>query len=92
MAWRLLRLQNLRPALGFILREKTGAGEFHMHASLVVVGVIIVLVIVIHIVFRVIKFTLAVFLLGLAFLAVVYVFQHYLGIDLLAAMGLGAGP
>jgi hypothetical protein len=57
-----------------------------MHASLVVLGLFIVLVIVVHLVFRVIKFTLGFILLGLALVAVVYVFRHYLGIDLIGVI------
>lgn len=55
-----------------------------MHGFLIALGIIIVLMIVVHIVFKVVKFTLSVFVLGLAFIAVVYCFQHYFGIDLLA--------
>ncbi len=55
-----------------------------MHLSLVVVGVFIVLLIVVHIIFRVIKFTFMFFLLGVALVGVVYIFQHYFGIDIIA--------
>jgi len=57
-----------------------------MHGILVIVGVIIVVMILVHIIFRVIKFTLSVFLFGIALIAVLYVFQQYFGIDLIAAI------
>lgn len=53
-----------------------------MHGFLVAVGVLAVVVILVHIFFKVIKFTFGVLLLGIALMAVVYVFQVYFGIDL----------
>jgi hypothetical protein len=53
-----------------------------MQGLLVGGGLLLVLIIVVHLIFKVIKFTLSVFLLGLALLLVFYVFQQYLGIDL----------
>jgi hypothetical protein len=55
-----------------------------MHGFLVAIGVVIVLMIIVHIIFKVIKFTLGVFLFGIALIAVVYVFQTFFGIDLLS--------
>ena len=57
-----------------------------MNGLLVAVGVLIVLMLVIHIVFRIIKFTISVFLLGVALIATVYIFQQYFGIDLVAVI------
>jgi len=57
-----------------------------MHGFLVIAGVIAVVVIVVHMIFKVIKFTIGVLLLGVALIAVVYVFQQYLGIDLPAVI------
>ena len=42
-----------------------------------------IFMILIHIIFRVVKFTIVVFLMGVALIGVLYVFQHYLGIDLI---------
>ena len=58
-----------------------------MHLSIVAIGVFIVLIIAVHLVFKVIKFTIGIFLLGLALFAVLFVFQRYLGIDLLTVIG-----
>jgi hypothetical protein len=57
-----------------------------MHGILVAAGVLLVAIIAVHIIFKAIKFTLGLFLLGAALITVVYVFQHYLGIDLIAAI------
>ncbi|HUY68012.1 MAG TPA: hypothetical protein VMV79_01775 [Alphaproteobacteria bacterium] len=57
-----------------------------MHAILVLTGILLILMLAVHIIFRAIKFTFTVFLLGLAVLAVIYVFQRYLGIDLMAVI------
>ncbi|MDP9128180.1 MAG: hypothetical protein M3N08_07985 [Pseudomonadota bacterium] len=57
-----------------------------MHGILVLMGVIAVLIILVHIVFKVIKFTVIVFVLGAALVALIYVFQQYFGIDLIAIM------
>lgn len=57
-----------------------------MHAYLVGLGVFIVVVIGVHLIFDVIKFTLSVFLLGVALIAILYVFQHYFGIDLIGVI------
>jgi len=54
-----------------------------MHSFLILAGVVLVIMILVHIIFRVIKFTIVVFLLGAALIAVVYYFQQYLGIDLI---------
>ena len=53
-----------------------------------VVIFIFVFVIVIHLVFRVIKFTIASIFLFIALIAIIYVFRHYLGIDLISEIAL----
>lgn len=53
---------------------------------LTIAGVFLVLVILVHIFFRVIKFTLSVFLLGVALIIVVQLFQSWFGIDLIAVI------
>ena len=55
-----------------------------MHEILAIVGVVLVIIIVVHIVFRIIKFTMLVLVLGVGLVAVLYGFQEYLGIDLIA--------
>ncbi len=57
-----------------------------MHTFLIGIGVVLVLMVVVHIIFKVIKFTIAVFLLGVALLVIIYCFQNYLGIDLIGVM------
>jgi hypothetical protein len=57
-----------------------------MHAILIIGGLILVFMIVVHIVFRVIKFTIMTFLLGVALVAVLYFFKQYLGIDLIGEL------
>ncbi len=57
-----------------------------MHVLGLGIGMLLVLIIVIHIIFRVIKFTISVFFLGIVLILVVYGFQQYLGIDLLAGI------
>jgi len=58
-----------------------------MHVLLLGAGLLLVFVIVIHLVFRVIKFTIASFLLCIALVAVIYFFRQYFGIDLIGAIG-----
>jgi hypothetical protein len=54
-----------------------------MHILLLGLGLFLVFILVIHLIFRVIKFTIASFLLGLAIVAVIYFFRQYFGIDLI---------
>jgi len=58
-----------------------------MHVLLLGAGLFLVFILVIHLVFKMIKFTIAVFLLGLAIVAVIYFFRQYFGIDLIGAIG-----
>ena len=57
-----------------------------MHAYLVLIGVFLVLVVGVHLLFDVIKFTVSLFLLGVILVAILYIFQHYFGIDLIGVI------
>ena len=57
-----------------------------MHGYLVVIGVVLVLVVGAHLLFDVIKFTVSVFLLGVVLIGILYIFQHYFGIDLIGVI------
>ena len=54
-----------------------------MHGILVAFGVLIVFMILVHIFFRIVKFTISVFLFGIALIGTVYAFQAWFGIDLI---------